>query len=187
MKQSRFLPIALIVTGLVLLLNQFNMLHLTRAQWAIAGSIALAVFLLRRAFLSERYKGLLGGVFFSGTAVGLLLMDNGLLPVGNETGFGMLLISLGLANFVYFVFTRLHTSSIVFGVIYSAAGAVMMLSYFRYIDWWNVAYLVELYWPALLILFGVALLVDGLRRQRNHRKRMENKTDENPLSGTPVS
>ncbi len=177
---------ALIITGLVLLLKQFNLLHLTRAHWAILGSGALAVFLLRRAFMSEKHKGLLGGVFFSGTAVGLLLMDNGLLPISNETGFGMILISLGLANFVYFYFTRLHSSSLVFGSVYSAAGTLMMLSYFQYIDWWNVTYLIGLYWPALLILFGVALLVDGLRRQRNNNhNHADDKTDGNLPSRTP--
>ncbi len=166
MKQSRFLPIALITTGVFLLLNQFNMLHLTRAQWAMTGSATLGIFLLRRAFLSEQYKGLLGGVFFAGTAIGLFLMDNGILPISNQTGFGMLLLSLGVANLLYFIFTRLHTSSIVFGLIYSGAGSVMMLSYYQYIDWWNVADMVELYWPALLILFGAALLIDGIRRQK---------------------
>jgi len=182
MKQSRFLPIALITIGLFLLLNQFNLLHLTRAQWAIIGSTALGIFLLRRAFLSERYKGLLGGVFFSGTAIGLFLMDNALLPISNGTGFGMLLLSLGLANFVYFIFTRLHTSSIVFGVIYSGAGAVMMLSYYQYIDWWNVADMIELYWPALLILFGAALLIDGIRRQKKGQSPRSQNSDDS-LSG----
>ena len=177
MKQSRFLPIALITIGVFLLLNQFNMLHLKRAQWVMTGSAALGIFMLRRAFLSEQYKGLLGGVFFAGTAIGLFLMDNGILPISNQTGFGMILLSLGLANLVYFAFTRLHTSSIVFGMIYSGAGSVLMLRYYQYIDWWSVADIVELYWPGLLILFGLALLIDGMRRQKNSRNKSENSRD----------
>ncbi len=177
MKQSRFLPVALIATGLFLLLNQFDLLRLNRAEWVMLGSALIGFFLLRRAFLSEQKKGLLGGVFFVGFAAGLFLMDISLLPISEETGLGMMLLSLGLANLVYFAFTRLHTSSVVFGLIYSGFGAVFLFSYYEYIDWWSVADIVELYWPGLLILFGLALLIDGMRRQKNSRNKSENSRD----------
>ncbi|RMH62017.1 MAG: hypothetical protein D6677_10785 [Calditrichaeota bacterium] len=168
MKSKRFFPLALILTGLFLLLMQFRIVSLNRPLWFIIGSALLGLFLLQRSIDSKHKKGLLGGSFFMLIATGLSFMQFGLLPISDEIGFGMLFVALGLANFIYFIFTRLRLSGLVYGLLYTSIGTLAVAGYYYNIDWWVMSEWVELYWPVVLILFGLALLADGLRHNNRH-------------------
>ena len=167
MKKNTVFALTLIVTGALVLLSQLNVLHLRRPVWVMLGCAVSGVFLLLRSRKSMHRKGLLGGSFFLLAAFGIMMMENGLIPISDKTGFGMILIALGLANIIYFIFTRFRFSGLVFGLMYAGAGSLLFISYYDYLDWWSVSGFIGLYWPVLLILFGAALLIDGLRRQKN--------------------
>jgi hypothetical protein len=162
MKGSYAFPVILIATGFILLLNQFDLFDFTWAYIIIIGSAVVGVFLLNKAFKSEKRQGLLGGSFFIMLAAILLLVDMGIIPIYDSLISGYIIISLGLANFIYYIFTRKSFNNITAGVIFSAIGLPFVIMFYTTADAYDIADVFSSYWPLLLITAGFGFLLDGM-------------------------
>lgn len=162
MKKSYFFPVTLITIGILLLIDQFNLLEFSRSYYFIFGFSLLGIFLLRKAFLNPTRKGLLGGSFFIMLALLLLMMDFGYIPVYDELIFPMLLIPLGLANLVHYSFTRTNFTNVTFGIIFIIAGLPFLIFHFGSIPYWEISDTISTYWPVLLITAGLGFLIEGI-------------------------
>ncbi len=99
MKKSYTFPIILIAIGLILLLNQFDLLQFSFAYIVISGSAVIGGLMLRKAVNSETRVGLLGGSFFILLAVTLIFVDLQIIPLYDNLIWGIILVCLGIANF----------------------------------------------------------------------------------------
>jgi hypothetical protein len=162
MKKTYFFPVLLITVGTILLLNEFNLLKITRPYIFILGAFAIGIFSLRKGFLSPDRKGLLAGSFFTLVGVILVGLDLRIIPFYDNLIFGLILMALGAANFLYYMFTRKTFNNITFGTIFCFLGIPFILQYYGSYSMWDIKDIFYTYWPVLLITAGVGFLMDGL-------------------------
>lgn len=162
MKRSYFFPILLIVLGCILLLNQFDLLGVTRPYIFITGSALIGMLMIRKATLNPSRDGLLGGSFFILFALILLFLDWGVFPYYDYLIIGLIFIALGISNIIYYGFTQKTFNNVTFGIVFSVAGTPFIIMYFQSLSWWDVWDVFYTYWPILLITAGVGFLLDGV-------------------------
>ena len=134
-------------------------------SWAytiILGSVIIGAFMLNKAFNSESRQGLLGGSFFVLLALTLFLVDWGIIPLYDSLIWGMVIICLGLANFIYYIFTRKSFNNVTFGLIFTAIGAPFVIMFYTTADAYDIADVFASYWPLLIITAGFGFLLDGM-------------------------
>jgi len=162
MNKSYTFPMLLIATGVFLLLNQFDLLDFSLAYIIILGSFVLGGFLLNKAFNTKDRQGLLGGSFFVLLGLTLLLVDLDVIPLFDSLIWGIIVVDLGLANFIYYIFTRKSFNNVTFGLIFSAIGAPFVIMFFTTADVYDIADVFTSYWPLLIITAGFGFLLDGM-------------------------
>ena len=162
MKRSYIFPILLISVGIILLLNQFDLVEFSVAYTIILGSVVIGGFMLRKAYFSETRQGLLGGSFFILFAIVMLSLDFGFIPFYDNLILGIIIVCLGLSNFIFYIFTRKSFNNVTFGIIFSAIGLPFIIMYYTSVDMWDVADIFSSYWPLLLITAGFGFLLDGM-------------------------
>jgi len=162
MKKSYAFPIILITIGVVLLLNQFDLLHFSLAYIIILGSAVIGGFMLRKALDSETRQGLLGGSFFVFLALTLFFVDLGIIPLYDNLIMGIIIVCLGISNFIYYIFTRKSFNNVTFGLIFSALGIPFVIMFFTAADVYDIADVFSSYWPLLIITAGFGFLLDGM-------------------------
>jgi len=165
MVRQYYAAIILIVVGIVLFLEQFDLIYLTKADYIIYGSIFGGLLLLINGISRTDKKGVLGGSFFLSYGIILLLMNNNYFIRDDEFGVATFFLSLSLANFVYFLFKRDRITNIVFGLIFGVLGGAFLVAYYDYYPSWYIAEQIEQYWPVALILLGLAVIFKAYRKQ----------------------
>ena len=166
MRRHNFLAIVLIVFGLLLILNQFDLIYFSRLNIFITGSAFLGIVLLNKGFNHPMKKGILGGSFFVFFAVILVFMRMGFLPINDQIGTGIIFVLLGLANIIYFLVYPKKTANIIFAILFLLLGLPFLLTYYDVLSVWMVEDYFITYWPALLIIFGLGLLIDGMLKRK---------------------
>jgi len=162
MKQSYLFPVTLIITGILLLVNQFELIEFTRPNMIIGGSTIIGLVLLRKAFLTPARNGLFGALFFIILAIEFLMLNLGYLPMDDYLIVPIILFPLGMANLVFYLFTRKNFTNITFGLIFLIATSPFLLSHYGYISYWEISNTVSTYWPVLLITAGLGFLIEGI-------------------------
>jgi len=159
------LGILLVLAGLGLLLDQ---LHVIDFGWEKVLWLAVAILgalLTFRAFTNDEQ----GKIFF-GTILflfGLLffLRSFDIIRHGEHIIWPAILVIIGLAFLMLYVNNPREWVLIIPTVLFVGLGAVFMLAELDYLYYWDVWYAVRQYWPAILILIGVAMIVGrGVRK-----------------------
>lgn len=157
----------LILIGIMLLLNQFGLLFFDRFNIVLVGSILFGILLLNKSYKHPLKKGILGGTFFLLLAFILVLMRFNFLPVNDQVGIGLIFVLLGLSNIIYFLFYPKKTANIIYALLFLLLSAPLFLDYYNVLPGWMLEHYFITYWPAILILIGAGLLLEGLRRRQN--------------------
>jgi hypothetical protein len=165
MAKQSITAIILIAVGLLLFLEQIDMLYLSSADYFIYGAIIGGILWFINGVNRIDKKGVLAGSFFFSFGTILLLMKNYYFIPSDEFGFAAFFLCLALANFVFVLFKRNSTNNILFGIIFGILGGGLLMSHLDYYPYWRFFDHVEQYWPVVLILFGFALLYKGLRKK----------------------
>ncbi len=165
MKRSYFFPVALIVSGVLLLLNQFGLLFLSRALWIITFSLLIGSLLIFKAAGSEKKEGLASGSFFILFAGILILMKFGYIPIDDKLGFGLTALAFGFSEIMAYLVARRSFMSFVFGFIALLVAAPVLSSYYHLWTIWHMYDIISTYWPILLVALGVGFLVDGYQKK----------------------
>lgn len=155
-----------IIIGVLLLLNQFDLLFFDRFTIVFAGSVLFGVLLLNKSYKHPLKKGILGGTFFILFAVILLLMRFNFLPVNDKVGTGLIFVLLGFSNIIYFLFYPKKTANIIYALLFLLLSAPLFLDYYSVMPGWMLEHYFATYWPVFLILIGLGLLLEGLRRRK---------------------
>jgi len=166
MHRSNITAWVFILLGLLLLLNQFDILFFNRFNVALLGSILLGALLLNKGLHHPFRKGILGGSFFLLFALILILMKLGYIPINDLLGSGLVLIMLGLANIIYFFSFHQRVANIVFALLFSLLGLPFILGYYETLPGWMLEDYFFTYWPVVLILVGAGILLGGSHRKQ---------------------
>lgn len=161
----------LIAIGSIILLHQIDIFNLNIANIIALVSLAGGIVLLMRGWKHPKYKGIFGGIFFTLLGISLFLMQYNYFPVTDSFALGIILIDLGIAHLVYFIFTKTKISNLIFGIIFILLGSPLIAYEFYYISLWEIRDIFSTYWPILIILIGVGLLSEGLLklfRKKDH-------------------
>jgi len=167
MKRNGLAGWILILFGALLLLGQFDWFSLNRFVIVLIITLFLSILFLNKGFSHPLKKGVLSGSFFLLASLQLVLMRVGVFPINDAVGFGLLSVDLGLANFIYFMVSKKRIGNIFAGLIFILLGLPPLAGYYQYIPYMDLEYYYATYWPLLLILVGLGLLIDGyVKRSR---------------------
>ena len=128
------------------------------------GFILIGILMLVNSFDNPEKKGLLGGVFFLSFGALMSFMRFNYMYQSEQFGMGAFLISLALANLVFYAVLS-RNINLVWGIIYVAAGAVFMAMDFGILYSWEVLDQVAVYWPLGLIAVGLVIIYNAYRKR----------------------
>ncbi len=152
--------VMLVVVGGVLLLTRFALVD-TAPAWLLGVGAGLALI----AIVSSSYGALVGGMVLLGLGSGMLLGDRGVagIPSGSWTllGLGAGFVGIWLLSLVLKL--RSHWWPLVPGLVLLAVGGARLHRHFALIPP-PVMIFVRTWWPVLLVVAGVWVLVRTLRR-----------------------
>ena len=164
MNAQKRIGIILIVLGGLILLDQLQLFHLSGKNLIALLSVILGLLLIKKSQNRPKKRGLLAGSFFLIWGGLFLVFDYHTSPMGRTLFFGHFFLSLGLANLIYFFFSGVTKSLYLFAfVLFEAIGATMVAAYYGKLDVLRLQSIVDTYWPVVLILFGIFILVDSYR------------------------
>lgn len=172
-KNSRHISwfgIALIVIGVGLLISKLHILEIEFSTifWPLL--MLLGIVSVGRGFSGSR-----GGKIFWGTVLFLyslyfLLRSLDLLEPHDSLFFSVGLLVFGFAFLMLFVNNFREWYYLIPAFILCGMGSVFLFSEYGFLDAWDVWDLARLYWPAALILFGLAMLLRHRSRQASPSK-----------------
>lgn len=164
MRNTNFFAYALILIGVVLLLHQLEIIYFSRSFFVVFGSLLLGVLWFKKGLIHPEHKGILGGTFWILTGITLFLMTQHMIPAADTFGAGIVLLNLGIANVVCYVFSRRNISNLTAALIFALPGIMLVGVYYHWISAWRAADLFFVYWPVLLIIGGIYLIFQGILR-----------------------
>jgi hypothetical protein len=168
MMNKQYWPaIILIVIGLLLILYQTDLLDFSTSDLISYGFILIgAIFIIKSLNRTDK-RGILGGVFFSVFGITMILMREHILPRNDEFGFGAFFIALALGNFAYLTVKKDKSTNLIWGIIFSALGGLLLWVHYGYYPSWYIYELIEMYWPVALIVVGAAMIIKAYVRKRD--------------------
>ncbi len=117
------------------------------------------------AFDKPEKKGILGGVFFMSYGITLSLMRYRVIYPDDYFGYGTFFLALALANLVYFFFRTDRILNLTWAIIFAAVGGIFMSMYFDVFQPWYIEDQVRTYWPVILILLGLGVILNAFRKK----------------------
>ena len=164
MLRQKWPGIVLILLGIILLIHQLDIVDFSRADIFSYGFIILGILLLIKGAGNKERKGILGGAFFLSLGVFWSLMRNGILVQDDHFGFATLFFALAVANFVYFIVGKNKGANFIWGIVFALVGGIILLRYYHCYYYWDIYDEIIMYWPLILILIGVMLIIRGYKK-----------------------
>jgi len=165
MKAKIILPVLMIVTGVMLLLDNFLNFDFNRAQIVMIIFLIIGLLLFTRAANSESKESWRSGLFFIGAAIILFLMNMKLIPMDDRIGFAaLLLLTMMLSIMKILTEGKLSSGSVLY--IFLAGWVVFYLisHYYGTLSLTEIREQVRTYWPVALILLGTVLIIKHFRK-----------------------
>lgn len=165
--------IVLIVVGVLLILYQLDLLDFSTADLISYGFVLIGgVFIVKSINRTDR-RGILGGVFFSLFGITMILMREHSLPRNDEFGFAAFFIALAITNFAYLPFKKDKSTNLIWGIIFGAAGGLLLWAHYGYFPSWYIYEQFAVYWPVILIVIGLAMVVKAYLKHRDTADKVE--------------
>ena len=168
--------IILIVIGVLLILYQTDLLDFSTADIISYGLVLIGGLLIVKSLNRPDRRGILGGVFFSLFGITMILMREHSLPRNDEFGFAAFFIALALANFAYLPFKKDKSTNVIWGIIFAVVGGLLLWAHYGYFPSWYIYEQLTLYWPVILIVLGLVMIVKAYIRSRDTADEVEIQT-----------
>jgi len=158
----------LIVVGAVLLLHQFHVLPISwHDVWWGAVCIVGCVLIVRG--FAEKGKGMFLGVCAVGIGGYQLLEEYTSVYIPHYLVLPSLMILAGV-GILFLYFTALNKwHLLVPSLLLIGLGCLIIFAEEGYLDRWELIDLLRTWWPAALVLFGAAMLLNQLRQNRREK------------------
>jgi hypothetical protein len=166
MRKHYWSGIILIFIGLLMLLDELNIMTLEWYDIIFYAFIVIGILKLSRGLNRTDKHGVLGGTFFISFGLLMLLISNRWLVTADEFVFGVFFLSLALANAVYILLCGYNWYNLAWTVIFGAIGGLFLLSYYQYYSSWQLFDILSTYWPVAFILVGLNILLRGIKKRR---------------------
>jgi hypothetical protein len=157
--KTPILGILLIALGVTLLLDRLDIIYFGWGKifWMFlciwGGVLAVQGFSLKR-----RGRIFWGSLLFF-VSLFFSLSQWGLFWWSDELWVGGMSLALGMAFLMLVVFEPGNIGVLVPALLFGGFGATMILVDYNYVDWWDVRHYLANYWPLLLVVWGVAILL----------------------------
>jgi hypothetical protein len=165
MNRQYWPAIILILTGTLLLLNQFDLFTFSKADIFSYGILVLGIFLLLNAYSKQTTKGVFGGVFFTSFGTVLTLMRNDLLPRTDDLGFAALFFSLAIANLFHLLIKSEKGRNLFYFLLFSIIGGTFIISYVGYYSTWVIYAQILKLWPVVFIVIGLVIIFKAYKKR----------------------
>ncbi len=158
--------VLLIIVGVALLLDRLAAIHFgwNRIFWATMVFFGGAMVV--RAFMDNVRRGIFFGTVIFLFGLLFLLRSFHLVEGRFHLFFPATFIILGFAFLVLFVFDPQDWHLLIPTGIFLSLGIVFMLTELEYFDRWEIWYTLKTWWPLVLILIGLSMIL----RRRSVRK-----------------
>jgi hypothetical protein len=166
MRRHYWSGIILIVIGLLMLLDELDIMSLEWFDILFYGCIVIGIVKFNNGLNRTDKQGILGGTFFTGFGILMLLISNRVLTTADEFVFAVFFLALALANIVYIILGGYHWFNLAWAVIFSAIGGLFLLSYYGDYSYWNLYDIISTYWPVAFILTGLNMLLRGIKKRQ---------------------
>ncbi|RCK77698.1 MAG: hypothetical protein IGBAC_2007 [Ignavibacteriae bacterium] len=165
-KQIPWTGIILIILGLTLLLNRTNIInvHFSQIIWGV-------LILFGFVHTIRGYKYNQRGKIFWGTVIFLfslyfLLNTLDFFEFRHRIFIPAVFLIFGFAFLTTYINNLRDVISLILSVMLISSGFFLILEDFGYFDWFNVRSVIKTYWPVVLIILGLGMLLKK-RKQIN--------------------
>ncbi len=161
--------ILLIVFGSMLLLDRLNVIYFGwgRIFWMFSGIYGAIIAV--EGFTKKRQGRVFWGslLFFAGVFYSLEAWD--LIWWMDYYWLATSSLALGLAFFMLFVFEPRSVGVLIPTLLFGGFGVMIYLVEYEYLDWWEVRHYIRDYWPVLLILWGLIIILKRRTQTTSNR------------------
>lgn len=157
--------IGLIAVGAALLLHQFHMLPISWHDVWWGAIFVLGCYLIAKAFVTKG-KGMVAGVLAAGIGGYNILTEYTSLYIPHYLVLPSLLILVGVGILLVYFTALSKWHLLVPSLLLIGLGTLIIYSEQGYLDRWELIDFIRTWWPAALVLFGAAMLVNQLRQNR---------------------
>ena len=159
--------VILILLGLAILIHQYYGL-----DWYFVRSYGFFVIgllgILRGLSLTPRRK-IYSFAFLMFVGLYFMLGEWGIIRIEQGLTISAFTMFIGTSFFVVYLVARRKWEYLLFGSIFLTIGVLFLLEYLRMLPPDLLVTLVDVYWPVLLIIIGLAFLLHDLQK-RKHRE-----------------
>lgn len=155
--------IFLILLGAGLLLHHFNLIPYNGHIIIWIALACVGIFAVAQAFMYKRRGAVFFGSLIFFFSIAQIIHRFQLLPYGPWDWLAVMSAALGLAFVMLFVYEPRRFGVLVPAMFFLGYGVLYFLWWWDYLDWFDVQHYFRIYWPALLVLWGVALLFQRRR------------------------
>jgi uncharacterized membrane protein HdeD (DUF308 family) len=164
--KQRILPgIILIAIGGVILVYNLDIIDLGWRTLVGTVMLLIGISIFIGAFKSSDRSPVFPGTYLSLTGLFFITMDLNLINDDLGDMWPMFIIILGIAFLVTFAFKPRELSPLINAIIFTSLGIIFLLSQAGILEWHDVWHYFGQYWPVILILIGLSLLLKSIRKK----------------------
>ncbi len=157
--------IILILLGTALLIHQTGLINIRFFQ-IIWIALALWGFIITLRGFATNSKGKIfwGTVLFL-SGVSFIIHSFDLIEMPHRIFLPAVFIIFGFAFLMMFLDNFREFSSFLLSIIFFVIGSLLILAEIGYLNRWDVVYYIKNYWPVILIILGVGLILKRRQKQ----------------------
>jgi hypothetical protein len=164
-KQFPVFGIFLILIGFGILFDRMNLFDFTwKKIWPI-GLGLIGIWMTISAILYNQRGKVFGGSFIFLFGILYFLKNYDFISLRQDIFLPALLLILGLSFFMLFVFEPRDWGVLIPSIIFIGLGLFITFTRLGYIFYYELWDFVAIYWPLLLIIIGISMLISGKGRK----------------------
>lgn len=158
--------VLLVLVGGALLLDRLAVLHLEYGRIMLGAAVVFGMYHVVRGFSRNRNGSIFWGTVLFLYGVYFFVRTFALFEFPKHLFFPASVLIFGVAIMMVYLNNLKEWFLIVPGVFLTAIGTILLLGRLELYDVWELWEPVRLYWPVVMILTGVAILLSGKLKRR---------------------
>lgn len=165
MKNTKISGVILIIIGLLILLHTNDIDILSWYFIRSYGFLLIGTLLFARGLSHPSRKGIYSGTFLLLTGAYFTFGLYDFYMVTRGLSLCIIIIALGLSFYSLFIFKASDWGYLLYGNVVMLIGLFFLLEYLKILPSYLLVYGVDRFWPALLILLGLIMIIHALIRK----------------------